>query len=157
MTDQIHQLDDIDRHLLDLLVDDARRPVNDLADAASVSRASAYRRLARLREIGALRGHHAELDPAAVGWGLTALIIVDADQGTWHGLRDRLLELPGLEYLGMTTGRSDFVLRLRSPDMDTLRDTVLERLATIPAVRATETIFILDEVIRPTRPAPPPS
>lgn len=147
-------LDDVDRRLLELLVQDGTRSAADLSTEVAISRAQAYRRLDRLREVGVLRGTTARLDPKAVGWGMDVLIILDADQGSWRDLRDRLLDLPGLEYLGMTTGRHDFVLRLRAIDVDTLRDTVLERLAVMPEVRATETIFILDEVMLPTRPAP---
>lgn len=147
------KLDDVDRALLDLLVDDGRRSVNALAEDVRLSRASVYRRLDRLREAGVLQGTSARLDPAAVGWGVNALVMVDVDQGSWRDLRDELLDLDGLEYLAMTTGRFDFLLRLRAQSAQTLRDTVLEALASNPAVRSTETIFILEEVRRPTRPA----
>lgn len=147
-------LDDLDRALLAALVDDGRQSVNALADDVSLSRASVYRRLDRLREDGVLTGTAATLDPAAVGWGVNALVMVEVDQGSWQDLRDQLLGLDGLEYLAMTTGRFDFLLRLRARTAQTLRDTVLEALASNPAVRSTETVFILEEVRRPTRPAP---
>lgn len=150
-------LDDIDRALLTALVDDGRRSASALAGEVSLSRASVYRRLDRLEEDGVLLGTAALLEPAAVGWGVNALVMVDVDQGSWRDLRDELLDLDGLEYLAMTTGRFDFLLRLRAQTAQTLRDTVLEALASNPAVRSTETIFILEEVRRPTRPAPPPS
>lgn len=148
------ELDDVDRELLACLVEDGRRSVNALADDVRLSRASVYRRLDKLREAGVLRGTAAQLEPAAVGWGVNALVMVDVDQGSWRDLRDELLDLDGLEYLAMTTGRFDFLLRLRARSAQTLRDTVLEALASNPAVRSTETIFILEEVRRPTRPAP---
>lgn len=151
------ELDDVDRALLALLVEDGRRSVNALADEVNLSRASVYRRLDRLRDDGVLTGTSARLDPTAVGWGVNALVMVDVDQGSWRDLRDQLLQLDGLEYLAMTTGRFDFLLRLRARSAQTLRDTVLEALASNPAVRATETVFILEEVARPTRPAPRPT
>ena len=147
-------LDDIDRALLHQLVDDGRRSVNALADDVNLSRASVYRRLDKLRDQGVWQGTAARLDPAAVGWGVNALVMVDVDQGSWQDLRDELLALDGLEYLAMTTGRFDFLLRLRARTAQTLRDTVLEALASNPAVRSTETVFILEEVRHPTRPAP---
>lgn len=148
------ELDDIDRELLTALVNDGRRSVNALSEDVSLSRASVYRRLQRLSDNGVLLGTSAQLEPAAVGWGVNALVMVDVHQGSWRDLRDDLLQLDGLEYLAMTTGRFDFLLRLRAQTAQTLRDTVLEALASNPAVRATETIFILEEVRRSTRPAP---
>lgn len=53
------ELDEVDRRIVELLVEDGRRSVNDIAERANTSRASAYRRLDRLREAGAIRGVHA--------------------------------------------------------------------------------------------------
>ncbi len=143
------ELDEVDRRIVELLVADGRRSVNDLAEQASISRASAYRRLDRLREAGAITGVHAEVDPRALGYGLTAIVEVQAEQGAWRSLRDELSALPGLEYLAMTTGRFDFLLVLRSQDVESLRDTVLERLNSMPNVRGTETTFVLEDLRRP--------
>lgn len=145
----VDQVDEVDRRLVELLVADGRRSVNDLAQNAAVSRASAYRRLDRLRDDGVLRGVHAEVDPRALGLGLTAIVEVQAEQGAWRSLRDDLANLPGLEYLAMTTGRFDFLLVLRAADVEALRDTVLERLNSMPNVRGTETTFVLEDMRRP--------
>ncbi|MFT5223574.1 MAG: DNA-binding Lrp family transcriptional regulator [Glaciecola sp.] len=142
-------LDDIDQRLVELLVQDARRSVNELAQEVQISRASAYRRLDRLREDRVIMGFHAEVDPRALGRPLTAIIEVQAEQGAWRQLRADLQELPGLEYLAMTTGRYDFLLVLRSAGVEALRDTVLERLNSLPTVRGTETTFVLEDLRRP--------
>jgi DNA-binding Lrp family transcriptional regulator len=93
----------------------------------------------------ALTGYHARVDPRALGKRVAALVLVDADQGSWRGLRAALGEVPGVEWLGLMAGSSDFVLLVRVRDVEELRDTVLERLQEIPAVRSTETVFVLDE------------
>lgn len=142
-------LDEVDRRLVELLVQDARRSVNELAGEVQVSRASAYRRLDRLREDGVITGFHAEVDPRALGRSLTAIVEVQAEQGAWRKLRAELQQLPGLEYLAMTTGRFDFLLVLRSAGVEALRDTVLERLNSLPTVRGTETTFVLEDLRRP--------
>jgi DNA-binding Lrp family transcriptional regulator len=51
----------------------------------------------------------------------------------------------------LTAGGFDFVLLVRAPDVETLRDVVLERLAGLPGVRSTQTMFILDEYDRLSR------
>jgi len=52
----------------------------------------------------------------------------------------------GVEYLGFTTGTFDLVLLVRAPDMETLRDVVLERLQSMPEIRSTQTSFVLEEL-----------
>lgn len=139
------QLSELDRRLVELLRADGRRSVNELAAAAGISRANAYQRLAKLRADGVVTGFTVLTDPRKLGLAVAALIIVNADQGSWRELRQELEQLPGAEYVALTAGGFDFVVLVRVPDVETLRDVVLERLQTMPQVRSTQTMFILDE------------
>jgi DNA-binding Lrp family transcriptional regulator len=145
---QDNGVDEVDRRIIDLLRDDARLSVNDLAARASVSRANAYQRLARLRESGAIRRFTVDVDHRQLGDSITALVFVDIDQHAWREMGARLLELPGVDYVGFTTGTMDIVLIVRAPDMQHLRDVVLERLQSFPEVRSTQTSFVLEELRR---------
>jgi DNA-binding Lrp family transcriptional regulator len=138
-------LDDLDRRLLRLLVQDGRISVNELASRAHISRAAAYARFDRLREIGAITGFSATVDPEKVGLPVAALVHVNVDQAHWSQVRDDLQGLPGLEFLAFTSGSFDMVLLVRVPDIHALRDVVLVRLHGIPHVRTTHTNFVLDE------------
>ena len=139
------EVDDVDRRLLAVLIDDGRVSVNELAARAGVSRATAYARFDRLRSEGVIRGFHAEVDPAAVGREVAAIVLVNVEQGWWPSLRTELLDLPGVEYVGLTSGGFDFILFVRCPDIRGLRDVVLIRLQAMEAVRSTQTVFVLDE------------
>ena len=141
-------VDEVDHRLIDLLRDDARMSVTDLAAQANVSRANAYQRLARLRESGAIRRFTVDVDHRQLGDSVTALVFVDIDQHAWREMGARLLELPGVDYVGFTTGTMDIVLIVRAPDMQHLRDVVLERLQSFPEVRSTQTSFVLEELRR---------
>jgi DNA-binding Lrp family transcriptional regulator len=138
-------LDDIDRLLVRELVDDGRLSVKALAERANVSRATAYGRFRRLCDSGVIRGFSAVVDPARIGLPITALILVNVEQGKWQTVRDELMALPGLEYLAFTSGGFDMVLLVRVPDVVALRDVVLVRLHGSRHVRSTQTIFVLDE------------
>lgn len=141
-------VDEVDRRIIDLLREDARMSVNDLAAQANVSRANAYQRLARLRESGAIRRFTVDVDHRQLGDSITALVFVDIDQHAWREMGARLVELPGVDYVGFTTGTMDIVLIVRAPDMQHLRDVVLERLQSFPEVRSTQTSFVLEELRR---------
>jgi DNA-binding Lrp family transcriptional regulator len=131
--------------LIELLRNDGRMSVNELASLANVSRATAYQRLAALRERGVIRRFTVDVDARMLGHSITALVLVDIEQHEWRNLADRLLELPGVEYVGFTTGAFDLVLLVRAADMQTLRDVVLERLQSMPEIRSTQTSFVLEE------------
>ena len=138
-------LDAVDRRILAEVQADGRLSVNELAARVSVARATAYQRLQRLEDDGVIRRYSAIVDPARVGLGIAALILVNVDQGDWRDARRRLLELPGVQYLALTSGTFDFVVLVRVPDVETLRDVVLVRLHGLPEVRSTQTVFVLED------------
>ncbi len=142
-------LDDVDRRLMAELIADGRVSVNELAVRANVSRATAYSRFDRLRATGAIEGFTARPDPVALGYDVAALISVDVEQGSWKTIRADLAGLPGVEWVALTSGDSDFVLLVRVPDIAALRDVLLVRLQGMEAVRSTRTIFVLEEEHRP--------
>src|ERR1700688_4294420 len=104
--------DGVDRRLLAALVHAGRISVNDLARTASVSRATAYARFERLRTDGVITGFRAEVNPSALGFGIAAVILVNVDQGAWAAVREELVRLPGFEYLAVTSGGVDFIVRV---------------------------------------------
>lgn len=141
-------IDETDRRLIGLLRDDSRLSVSELAVRANVSRANAYQRLARLRDDEVIKRFTVDVDHRALGHSITAFVLVDIDQHAWRAVADTVLELPGVEFVALTTGSFDVVLLVRAADMETLRDVVLERLQSMPAVRSTQTSFVLEEFTR---------
>lgn len=139
-------LDDIDRKMIDALRADGRASAPALAAHLSIGRATAYNRLDRLVDAGIIDGFSARVDPVAVGLPVSALVMVNVRQGLWRDLRDRLCSLPGVEWLGVATGRFDFVLLVRGSSLEHLRDVALYELQQIDGVRSAETIVLLDEV-----------
>lgn len=143
------QLDDIDHAIVMELQRDGRLAVSDLAVRVSVSRATAYSRLKRLRDEGVIKAVRAEIDPSKVGLTIGAIILGDVEQASWRTVRKRLLALPGVEYVALTSGGHDFMLVVRAPDMAALRDLVLLKLHDLPEIRTTQTMLMLDEIHRP--------
>jgi len=139
------QLDEVDRRIVALLVEDGRRSVNELAREANVSRATAYQRLAQLRANGVIEGFTARVDPAKLGQALSALILIRVEQPRWREVAPELLALEGVEWLGVTAGEFDFALLVRTKDVDKLRDVVLERIQAMVAVRSSETVLLLED------------
>ena len=141
-------IDVVDRRLLELLAGDGRMPVADLASRAGISRAGAYARLDRLRSDGLLEGFSARVNAAKLGLGITALVLISGRQPAWRNLRETLEKMREVEYCAFTTGEYDALILVRVADMETLRDVILERLQGMEDVRATQTIFVLDVVVK---------
>jgi DNA-binding Lrp family transcriptional regulator len=144
-TRQAAALDAVDHRILEELQADGRLSMNELAARVRISRATAYQRVERLRRDGVITGFTAVIDHARAGLALAAFILVNVEQHSWREARAKLHQLPGLHHLALTTGGFDFALLVRVPDVETLRDVVLDRLQGMPEVRSTQTVFVLDE------------
>lgn len=139
-------LDETDLAIVAALVADGRVSVNELARQVNVSRATAYARLEHLRANGVVTGFTAVVDRAKLGLPLAAMILLNVDQHSWRELSEELRRIPGFEYLALTSGEFDMVLLVRVPDVAALRDVVLVKLASLPQIRTTRTVFVLDEL-----------
>jgi DNA-binding Lrp family transcriptional regulator len=150
-TAQIVQLDDTDRRVVKVLQADGRLSVNELAGRVNVSRATAYQRLARLQETGVIRRFTVDVDAKKLGLPIAALVLVNVVQHAWRGVGERLKHMPGVEWLALSTGSFDYVLLVRAPDVDHLRDVILEGLQSMPEIQSAQTLLLLDEPIVPDR------
>jgi DNA-binding Lrp family transcriptional regulator len=141
-------LDTVHLKILDVLRTHGRISVAALAQRVGISRASAYTRFEALCDDGVIDGFTARVDPARVGLDVCALVFVTVRQDMWKQFRATLAAMPEVEYLAVTTGQHDAMIQIRVPNVAAVHQLVTERLANVPAVRATETVFVLDEVFR---------
>ena len=72
-------MDDIDRKIIRLLQEDARKSFNKIAESLGIAVGTAYNRVKNLEDKGILLGYTILLDPTKLGYGLTALILIQAD------------------------------------------------------------------------------
>lgn len=140
-------MDPIDRNILNVLRDDARTSLSEVAKKVKASRAAAYSRVARLTHEGVIRGFTVRVDPQMVGLGIGALITLNVDQPRWRSVQKELASMPEIEWCAAIAGEFDAVVLVRAPDIETVRDVVLERLHEIEGIRTTKTLFILDEAV----------
>src|SRR4051812_6655018 len=86
-------IDAIDRRIVELLFEDGRMSVNQLAEGVNISRSAAYQRLNRLRRDGIIRGFTVRTDPEALGLTVTAIVIIDAEQKAWQKMEKAVKSL----------------------------------------------------------------
>ena len=77
--DSPHKVDEVDRKIIRLLQEDARKSFNKIADSLGIAVGTAYNRVKNLEDRGILKGYTIMLDSAKLGYGLTALILIEAE------------------------------------------------------------------------------
>ena len=139
------QLDAVDHRLVQALRADGRASVNELAKQVNVSRATAYQRLGRLRDAGVIRRFTVDVDHHKLGLPIAALVLVNVVQHSWRDVAAQLRRLPGVEWMALSSGTFDYVLLVRAPNIEHLRDVILGDLQSIPEIRSSQTLVLLDE------------
>jgi DNA-binding Lrp family transcriptional regulator len=142
-------MDDLDRRILRALAANARMSGAALAASTGVAESTVALRMRRLQAEGYLRGYRAELDLAALGMTVQALVsirLVSIVREDVESFRDEAPNWPGVLGLFQMAGVDDFLLHVAARDSSELRDFVLEHLAGHPAVAHTETNLIFDHV-----------
>ncbi|MFJ6212007.1 Lrp/AsnC family transcriptional regulator [Streptomyces sp. NPDC092296] len=138
-------LDRIDRAILRLLQQDGRASIRSVAEQVHVSRANAYARIARMMEDGVIRGFTARVDHERAGQGASAYVTLKIVQNSWRTVREQLLTLPGVEHIALVSGEFDVLLLVHTADNRALRELVLGRIQSLPAVLGTQTLLVFDE------------
>ncbi|MFE4455910.1 Lrp/AsnC family transcriptional regulator [Nocardia tengchongensis] len=142
-------LDAVDRLLLDELARDGRITNSALAAAVGIAPSTCLGRVRSLVERGVVRGFHADIDPAAVGRDLQAMIAVRVHAAARSRLAEfgeQMAALPEVENVYFIAGADDYLIHVATTDAAELRTFVLDHLSAHPAVTSTETILIFDHV-----------
>ncbi|MGO4438617.1 Lrp/AsnC family transcriptional regulator [Rhizobium sp. RAF56] len=126
-------LDDLDQAMLEALAANARISLKELAQAVGLSSPSAAERLRRLEERGVVKAFTIDVDPAAVGYPLQAIVRVRPLPGQLHIIERIIQDTPEFIECDKVTGDDCFIGRLvvRSmADLDDILDRIAERAET---------------------------
>ncbi len=120
-------MDDIDRQILSLLVEDGRRTYDDIGARVSLSAPSIKRRVDRLLASGALQGFTALIDDSALGARTEALVELFYAPGTsLSEVTRRLGRHPEVVEAWSVTGDADAIARVRTTDNADLERLIVE-------------------------------
>ena len=145
-------LDDTDRAIVEAVSRDARITNQRLAERVGVAPSTALARLRSLRERGVVRGFHAEVDLAALGRPLQAMIAVRLAvhaREEIDAFTTAVRELPGVLTVFHLAGATDYLVWLAAADAQDLREFVVDHLATHPSVSHAETSLIYEHTRGP--------
>jgi DNA-binding Lrp family transcriptional regulator len=140
-------LDSVDRRIIALLRENAKRTFADIGGDVSLSATAVKRRVDRLHQDGVIVGYGARIDPLALGEGIEALIEVYCAERVAPADVGRSLQ--GLEQVVSAftvSGEADAVIRARTQSIGDLEKFV-ERLRRDPNVVRTKTLIVLSTLI----------
>lgn len=144
------QIDPFDRKIIDILREDGRISITDLAQRVGLSKTPCQVRVKRLVANGTIRGFRAIVDPVRLGLDHVAFAEVklsDTREDALEAFRRAVLRIPEVEECHMIASSFDYLLKVRTANIRRYREVLGERISSLPHVASTST-FVAMETIR---------
>lgn len=143
------RLDQYDRSILDVLSTEGRLPVTELANRVGLSKSPCQSRLKRLQEEGFIKGFRAELNAQMLGLEHIAFAEVKLKDTTEKALNDfnrEVAKIREVEQCHMIAGQFDYLIKVRTQDIQAYRRVLGEKISTLPHVKSTSTYVSMQAV-----------
>ena len=141
-------IDDLDARLIATLREQPRAGLVEVARQLGVARGTVQARLGKLEARGVITGYGPEVDPAAMGYGIQAFVLLELAQGRLDEAAAVLREVPEVIEADAISGPQDLLCRLVARDTEHLQE-VVNRLLATPAIRRSESHIVLSQQVRP--------
>lgn len=142
-------LDRIDRKILTILSANGRIPVTELARKVGLSKSPCQVRLKRLQDDGYIQGFRAILNAEKLGLEHVAFAevkLTDTTEKALGAFNKAVLAAPEIEQCHMIAGSFDYLLKVRTSDIQSYRRVLGEVISTLPYVGSTSTHVSMQSV-----------
>ncbi len=141
-------IDGIDKKILRFLMEDARRPILEIARNIGISGAAIHQRLRKLEKSGLLAGSKFVINPRVLGYTTMAYIGIYLDKAMSNPYAVKELEkIPEVLECHYTTGNWSILIKVLCRDNEHLMHLLNKKIQQIEGVSRTETFISLDQQI----------
>lgn len=140
------QLDDIDRKILSMLVNNARTPFLEIARECNISGAAVHQRVHKLESAGVIIGSRMVIKPGALGLNVCAFISVClSEDNKYPDVVAALKHVPEIVECHFVTGKAALFVKVFCYDNEHLMNILIDTIQRIPYVQSTDTMISLDQ------------
>ncbi len=141
-------IDRLDAQIVMLFADEPRIGVLEASRRLGVARGTVQARLAKLEARGVITGHGPEVDPAAMGYPISAFILVELAQGELAAAVAIMQSIPELLEADAISGPQDLICRVVAQDTEHLQD-IVNQLTATPSIRRCTSYIVLTRQVPP--------
>ena len=142
-------MDKIDLKMIAVLQKDGRISVTDLSKRVGLSKTPCQARLKKLQDTGVITGFCAVVNSSALDRNhiaFTEVKLNDTRDKALTAFNDAVRQIPEVEQCHMIAGQFDYLLKVRTKDINAFRATLGERISTLPFVANTSTHVVMEAV-----------
>lgn len=144
-----YEIDDLDREILNILIEDAKTPYTEIASKLIVSAGTIHVRMKKLESLGIVKQSTLIVDPIKLGYDMTAFLGVYLEHGSdYEQVVEELKKVPEVVEAYFTTGDYSIFIKLHCRNTQHLYDLLNHKIQSIKSVVRTDTIISLAEGIK---------
>jgi Lrp/AsnC family transcriptional regulator, leucine-responsive regulatory protein len=141
-------LDALDAAILQVLAEDARTPMRELAQKVGLSAPSATERVRRLETAGVIEGYTVRVNPGALGLPVGAILRIRPMPGELQRVAQMLASIPEITTCDRVTGDDCFIAKAQVPTVADLENLINDLLP----YASTNTCVIVSTTVTPRMP-----
>ena len=145
----MHKLDRIDRMILDILQNEGRIAISELASRVSLSTTPCSERVKRLERDGVIMGYHARLNPKHLDRNLLVFleISLSAKSGdVFEQVAKDLMEISEVQECHLISGDFDYLVKARLKEMSAYRRLLGYLLKKLPSSASSHSYIVMEEI-----------
>ena len=142
----LDKVDNSDKKILNIIMNNARTPSKDIAIVCGVSRAAIHQRIQRLIDMGVIVGSGYQVNHKKLGYNTCTYVGVKLEKGSLY--RDVVVDLekiPEVVECHFTTGPYSLLIKLYARDNQHLMELLNNHIQHIQGVTETETLISLEK------------
>lgn len=142
-------IDSFDRNILKILGTDGRITLTELAARVGLSTTPCQQRVRRLEKDGYILGYRAVLDLPRMGLAQIAFVQVnlsDTRETSLQDFRNAVAGISEIEQCHMIAGGFDYLIKVRTRDIESFRKVLGEKISALPFVAHTSTFMVMETV-----------
>ncbi len=142
------EIDNTDLKILSLLMENAGLPYTEIGKRVFVSGGTVHVRMKKMEQMGIVKGSQLLIDPAKLGWDISAFLGVYLDKSSlYEEVAADLEKIPEVVNIHYTTGIYSIFAKIVCRDTGHLREVLHDKIQKVKGIQRTETFISLDERI----------
>lgn len=145
----MRKLDRTDRMILEILQNEGRIAISELASRVSLSTTPCSERVKRLERDGVIMGYHARLNPKHLDRNLLVFleISLSAKSGdVFEQVAKDLMEIPEVQECHLISGDFDYLVKARLKEMTAYRRLLGDLLKKLPSSASSHSYIVMEEI-----------
>mgnify|MGYP000159095213 CR=1 FL=1 len=142
------EIDNTDLKILSLLMENAGLPYTEIGKRVFVSGGTVHVRMKKMEQMGIVKGSQLLIDPAKLGWDISAFLGIYLDKSSlYEEVAEDLEKIPEVVNIHYTTGIYSIFAKIVCRDTGHLREVLHDKIQKVKGIQRTETFISLDERI----------